>query len=206
MNKFLHMLLACVALSLWNGASAAVIDGTLQAVDADGDGKPQELKVARVAFAVSAATRLFFDTLVMEPDGDLNGDGFITGFDAELRLFDGRTVLAANDDSPFTYGDGSQHVYDPALGWLFGKAGTYMVSIGLRGYSDIDALQGYQAGRTYGPYYGNRDFGAWRLSVNALSGSVGNVHEIGTPVPEPGTPALFGAALLGAGWLRRRRA
>jgi hypothetical protein len=166
MNKFLRVLLASSALALCHGAGAAVIKGNIESIDGDGDGKVRELKVARVAFSVSAGTRLLFDSLVYEPNGDLNGDGFITGFDNEMRLFKGATLLAEDDDSALTYGDGSQHPFDSAFYWTFTQAGTYVVTLGARGYTDEDALRGYQAGRTYRPYVGFEHFGAWRLSLD----------------------------------------
>ena len=205
MKPFIRIFVAAAALVLCHSAGAAVINGTIGSIDGDGDGKAQERKIARVAFTVTANTQLFFDSLVMEPHSDLNRDGFITGFDNEMRLFDGRTLLVSNDDSGLTYGDGSQHPFDSAFSWTFEQAGTYLITLGVRGYGELDALQGYQAGRMYQAYYGFEPFGAWRLGLTALSGSVGNVHEIDGEVPEPGTLALLGAGLLGAGWLRRRR-
>ena len=205
MSKFLRVVLASAVLALCNTAGAAVINGTISTIDGDRDGKANDAKVARVAFTVSAGTRLFFDSLVYEAVSDANGDGRITGFDNAMMLFRGTTLLASNDDSARTYADGSQYPYDSAFDWTFDQAGTYLVTLGMFRYSVEDALRGYQAGRLYQPLVGNEGFGAWRLTVSALDGSVSNVHEVGADVPEPGTLALFGAGLLGAGWLRRRR-
>jgi hypothetical protein len=205
MSKFFRVLLASSALALCGGAGAAVINGRIGTIDGDGDGKTNERKIARVAFEVSAGTRLFFDSLVYEPNGDLNGDGFMTGFDNEMRLFSGTTMLARNDDSAQTYRDGSQHPFDSAFYFTFKQAGSYVVTLGVHGYGNKDALLGYQAGLAYAPNVGHENFGAWRLSVNALTGRVDKLREIGAEVPEPGTLALFGVGLLGAGWLRRRR-
>ena len=203
MSKFLRVLVASAALALSNAAGAAVINGRISTIA--GDGEDPELKVARIAFTVGADTRLFFDSLVLELTRDLNGDGFITGFDDEMRLYDGTTLLLRNDDSSTTYGDGSEHPFDSAFAWSFTKAGTYVVALGVRGYSDRDALRGYQADKAFQARVGYEDFAAWRLTLSALSGSVSDVHEIGAEVPEPGSLALFGAGLLGALWLRRRR-
>jgi len=203
MSKFLRVLLASAALALSNAAGAAVIDGRISTIG--GDDENPELKVARIAFTVDAGTRLFFDSLVLELTTDLNGDGFITGFDDEMALYDGTTLLTRNDDSPVTYGDGSEHPFDAAFTWNFTEAGTYVVALGVRGYSDSDALRGYQADKAFLARVGYENFGAWRLTLSALSGSVSDVHEISAEVPEPGTLALFGAGLLGALWLRRRR-
>ncbi len=205
MSKFLRVLLASAVLALCNSAGAAVINGAIFTIDGDGDGKANDVKVARVAFTVSAGTRLFFDSLVYEAFSDANGDGRITGFDNDMMLFRGATLLTRNDDSARTYADGSQYPYDSGFDWTFDRAGTYLVTLGMLRYSVEDALRGYQAGRLYQASVRNEDVGAWRLTLSALSGSVSNVHEVGAEVPEPGTLALFGAGLLGAGWLRRRR-
>jgi hypothetical protein len=211
MQNFLRAMLFLAGIGLASAAGAAVINGQIRNIDGDGDGAVDDLKISRVTFSVTAGTRVFFDSLVRESTGtDLNGDGFITGFDNYMVLFNGTTVLQRNDDSSVTFGDGSVHQYDSTLDYTFVDAGTYMVTLGQLSYSDSEALQGFDVNRLYAAYDGSENFGAWRLTMSATDGTLSDVSEVGvtaaTDVPEPAGLALLGAGFLGFVAARRKSA
>lgn len=209
-NIFKAMLLVA-GLGMAAASGAAVINGQIRTIDGNGDGVVNDLKISRVTFSVTAGTHVFFDSLVRESNGtDLNGDGFITGFDNYMVLFNGTSRLAADDDSAATFGDGSVHTYDSTLDWTFATAGTYMVTLGQLTYTDAMALQGYRAGQAYFAYDGSENFGAWRLTTTATGGTLSDLREIGVAapnvVPEPAGLALLGAGFLGFVASRRKSA
>lgn len=179
--KRILIALACV-LSIAS-ASATVINGRINNIDGDRDSSVDDLKISRVQFDVTAGTTVFFNSLVWEQTNvDLNGDGYLTGFDNYMLLFSGNSQLASNDDSSATYGDGSVHYYDSTINYTFGSTSTYLITLGQLSYNNASALQGYEANRAFEDYQGDDDtFGAWRLTMTATNGTISNVVALDDP-------------------------
>ena len=212
-NFMLRRLLTAAFISLASLSAAAapiVLNGRIHNIDGDRDGQVDDLKISRIQFQAAAGTTVFFDSMVWESTNvDLNGDGFLTGFDNYMWLRQGTTSLFVQDDSSQTFGDGSVHRYDSAYGYTFANAGLFTITLGQLSYLLTDSVQGYQANRAFSDYQNQDDtFGAWRLTMTVSSGSLSNVVALDDPqnrVPAPGVLLLSGLGLLAAASARRRR-
>ena len=202
------LLAILISLVAAHADAASVLNGRIYNIDGDGDNAVDDSKISRIQFDVTAGTSVFFDSLVFE-SLDLNGDGFVTRFDNEMKLFSGSTLLDSIDDSNLTYGDGSTSSLDSAMSFSFDTAGTYLITLGEYGYSEAAALLGYRADRVLNDQVKGQTFGAWRLTMTASDGSLSNVIELDDPqsatVPEPTTIALMALGFVGMGYLQRRR-
>jgi hypothetical protein len=159
-----------VFLSL-SAVHAATIEGIMTNVDGDGDGAVDDLNISQVHFTVSAGTTVAFDSLVWESTGvDINGDGYVTGFDNYMHLFTSANAHLGTWDDYGTSGslnqNGSVHTYDTAFEYTFTNAGDYWVSVGPYTHSSSEAIQGFDQDRNYSDYTGQgQTWGAWRLDL-----------------------------------------
>lgn len=176
------------------------------------------------------APGLVIDTLSWEKDSadlfdgdgnftesvDLNGDGEIAFLDVYIHLYgddgnlDAGDLLAFNDDSSNTYGDGSIYQYDSYLNLPTLPAGNYILALGAYPLSTTNAIDGINGDAYYYPTtvdgFGSLieiDRGDYQVTFT------GNLSITGLPaggsiVPEPGTVTLGGIGLAMMACLRRR--
>ena len=142
---------------------------------------------------------------------DVNGDGEIAFLDTYTYLFhddgslDASDLIASNDDSDFTFDDGSIHRYDSFLEADLAP-GDYILAIGSFFLSPDDAIDRFNDGNQY-PFDadGPSDHGDYQITFG------GNVSVTGsftgpTIVPEPASLllGLLGLTLMGATSVRSR--
>jgi hypothetical protein len=196
---FTSIILVLLSLTTIN---AATIDGIMTNVD--GDGAVDDLSISQIHVTVSAGTTVAFDSLVWESTGvDINGDGYVTGFDNYMRLFTSANAHLGTWDDYDTSGplnqNGSVHIFDTAFEYIFTNAGDYWVSVGPFTHSSSEAIQGFDQDRNYSDYTGQgQTWGAWRLDLTASNGTISNLSVInGGAVPEAHEWALIILAAIG---------
>jgi len=215
-------ILCCCALSApsWGAAVTYAFDRSLRYTDMDRDGQVDDIPVWNLAFTLTARTRVEFDLRAAEYQDynnaqqltgsrvDLNGDGRISGFDGQLRLFNAaRTQVAENDDYTGALNrDGSISRLDSAMAVTL-NPGDYTLALGVWDFSIAQALAGTQLNRAGTLYrlYGTGPDAPFRLSLRSPTATVTSVN-FNPAVPEPGTIALLalGGGLF-AWWSRRRQ-
>ena len=142
---------------------------------------------------------------------DVNGDGEIAFLDTYTYLFrndgslDATDFVMSNDDSDFTFGDGSIHRYDSFLEADLAP-GDYVLAIGSFFLSPDDAIDRFNDGNQY-PFdaNGSSDHGDYQLTFGGNVSVTGSLTGL-TRVPEPASLllGLFGLTLMGTISVRSR--
>jgi T1SS-143 domain-containing protein len=167
----------------------------------DSEGEPPTSTVDSWFFTVNSAGNIIIDTRSMEPNGiDVNGDGEIAYFDPYIYVFtndNGQpgTLIASNDDSSSTYGDGSIHAYDSYLS-LNLPAGSYILKIGAYYLSEEEARSGVNQDSYYPiGQYGPIDHGDYQITfhgdVTVTAGPGGQPGDV-VKVEEESVPLIGG--------------
>lgn len=125
-----------------------------QGEDSEEEGEPPTSTVDGWFFTVNSAGTVTIDTRSMEPNGeDVNNDGEIAYFDPYIYVFTNDNgqpgeLIASNDDSSSTFGDGSVHHYDSFLS-LNLQPGNYILKIGAFYMSEEEARSGVNQDGSY---------------------------------------------------------
>lgn len=225
-----RVLLWSLALAAWAGclprAAAAVIStgNIYQVLDVAGADRGSTIDYWH--FDVLSAGQIEIDTLSWEQDGedrfdndddsvepvDVNGDGEIAYLDAHIHLFaddgslDLADLLASNDDSSFTYVDGSIYSYDSFMSLPLAP-GSYVLAIGAYDFTPLEAIAGNNPGTFYPVtsnefgFYTEIDHGDYQITWT------GDLQLTGTRlgVPEPASFLIAGLGSLALLARRRRR-
>lgn len=132
--------------------------------------------------------------------------------DPHIRLFandgvlDAEDEIAANDDSDFTYDDGSVHSYDSYLSVNL-NAGSYLLAISMFQLDTTEAVAGVNdliQFRCDSAVTGPCDHADYQITFTGVASVDGATATAASPVPVPPAAALLGGAVLMLGGLRRR--
>lgn len=186
-----------------SGTQAFVITGSIVRLSGG-------TSVDYIYFSVNSYGRVTIDTKSWERDSedrfngngitdefvDVNGDGEIAFFNTAIYLFrddgslDAADLIASNDNSTRTYGDGSISKNDAYLSRVLAP-GNYVLAIGAANFTLSEALSGFNAGSFYpvGENFARIGHGDYQVTI---SGDV-------TPgvIPEPTTVLLMGIGVSG---------
>ncbi|MDQ7051424.1 MAG: DVUA0089 family protein [candidate division KSB1 bacterium] len=208
-SGFVCGLALCGLFLLASGAEAFIVSGSIIRL-AGGS------SVDYIYFTVNSYGRVTIDTKSWEKDSedrfngngitdefvDVNGDGEIAFFNTHIYLFvddgflDASDLIASNDNSTRTYGDGSISKNDAYLSRNLAP-GNYILAIGAANFSLSEALSGFNSGSFYavGENFTKIDHGDYEITIT------GDV----TPgvIPEPTTFLLMGVGLSGWAFFRR---
>jgi hypothetical protein len=229
MTLLTRVFLLGLALAAWSvclpGATAAIVTtGNIYQV-LDVAGADRGSTIDYWYFDVLSGGQIEIDTLSWEQDGedrfdndndfvepvDVNGDGEIAYLDPHIHLFaddgslDLADLLASNDDSSFTYFDGSIYAFDSFMSLPLAP-GSYVLAIGAFDFTPLEAIVGNNPGTFY-PVTSNEfglyteiDHGDYQITWT------GDLQLTGTRlgVPEPASFLIAGLGSL-ALLARRRR-
>ena len=196
-NIALTAAMACLALAPMQ-ASALIINGQINNYSSPSDSSFQDVDF--YSFSSTGGT-ITFDVLEWGFGGNyMDSMVWLLSDDGALDIGD---LVAQNDDSSSTYGDGSTTSLDSWLSTSI-TAGNYLLAVGeCCNFGASDILDGVQDGVS-SDYVGATIQNTYDYQLT-VAGVFSNFHLQGTNVPEPGSLVLLGLGLAGVAYSQRRK-